>query len=59
MSSAAKAELEALFINAKTTVPIRTTLVEMLHAQPKTLMQTDNSTAHSVLNNISMTKKIK
>ena len=52
MSSAAEAELGALFINAKKSVPIRTTLVEMGHAQPKTPMQTDNYTAHGVINSI-------
>jgi hypothetical protein len=51
MSSAAEAELGALFINAKLAVPIRTTLVELGHPQPKTPMQTDNSTAHGVLTN--------
>jgi hypothetical protein len=51
MSSAAEAELSALLINAKLAVPIRTTLVESGHPQPKTPMQTDNSTAHGVLTN--------
>ena len=59
MSLAAESELGALFINAKTAVPIQTTLVEMGHAQPKTPMQTDNSTAHGVLNNIIMPKSTK
>ena len=51
MSSAEEAELGALFINAKLAVPIRTTLVELGHPKPRTPMQTDKSTAHSVLNN--------
>jgi hypothetical protein len=34
MSSAAEAELGGLFINAKTAVPIRTTLEELGHKQP-------------------------
>ena len=59
MSSADKAELGALFINAKTAVLIRTTLVEMGHAQPKTPMQIDNSKAHGVINNIIMPKATK
>ena len=59
MSSAAEAEMGALFINAKTAVPIRTTLVEMGHAQPRTPLQTDNSTAHGVLTNIIMPKATK
>jgi hypothetical protein len=45
MSSAAEAELGGLFINAKTAVPIRTTLEELGHKQPPTPIQTDNSTA--------------
>jgi hypothetical protein len=44
MSSAAEAKLGALFINAKTAVSMRQTLEEMGHPQPRTLVQTDNST---------------
>jgi hypothetical protein len=51
MSSAAEAELGGLFINAKTAVPIRTTLEELGHKQPPTPIQTDNSTACRVVNN--------
>jgi hypothetical protein len=51
MSSAAEAELGGLFINAKTAVPIRTTLEELGHKQPPTPIQTDNSTAYGVVNN--------
>ena len=51
MSSAAEAELGALFLNAKTAVPIRQTLEEMGHKQPPTPIQTDNSTASGVVNN--------
>ena len=59
MSSAAEAELGALFINAKIAVPMRTTLVEMGHAQPRTPLQTDNSTAHGVLTKKMMPKATK
>jgi hypothetical protein len=45
MSSAAEAELGALFINAKTAVSMRQTLIELGHLQPHTQMQTDNATA--------------
>jgi hypothetical protein len=45
LSSAAEAELGALFHNAKEVCPIRTSLEELGHAQPPTPMQTDNSTA--------------
>ena len=51
MSSAAEAELGALFINAKTAVSMRTTLIELGHPQPRTPMQTDNATAHALLTN--------
>jgi hypothetical protein len=51
MSSAAEAELGALFINAKLAIPIRHTLEELGHPQGRTPMQTDNSTAHGVVNN--------
>ena len=43
MSSAAEAELGAIFINAKEEVPIRTTLIEMNWPQPPTTIQVDNS----------------
>ena len=59
MSSAAEAELGAIFINAKSAVPVRTTLVEMGHPQPRTPIQTDNSTAHGVLTNIITPKATK
>ena len=49
MSSAVEAELGALFINAKTVVSMRQTLIELVHLQPRTPMQTDNATAHALL----------
>ena len=45
MSSAAEAELGAMFINAREAVPARITLEELGHKQPRTPMQIDNSTA--------------
>ena len=48
MSSAAAAELGALFINAREAVHIRNILEEMGHPQPPTPIQTDNSTANGV-----------
>jgi hypothetical protein len=51
MSSAAEAELGALYINARKAVPQCQTLAEMGHKQPPTPMQTDNSTALGVVNN--------
>ena len=51
MSSAAEAELRALYINACETVPMHQLLTEMGHKQPKTPIQTDNTTAFGVVNN--------
>jgi hypothetical protein len=45
MSSAADAEIGAVFINAKEGAVLRTTLLELGHKQPPTPMETDNTTA--------------
>jgi hypothetical protein len=45
MSSAAEAEIGAVFINAKEGAVLRTTLKELGHKQPPTPMETDNTTA--------------
>ena len=59
MSSPAEAELGELFINAKTAVSMRQTLKEMGHPQPRTPIQTDNSTAHALLTNRILPKALK
>jgi hypothetical protein len=59
MSSAAKAELGALFINAKTAVSMRQTLKVLGHPQPLTPIQTDNGTAQALLMNKIMPKALK
>jgi hypothetical protein len=51
MSSAAEAKLGALYINASEAVPMRQLLAEMGHKQPKTPIQTYNTTACGVVNN--------
>jgi hypothetical protein len=51
MSSAAEAELGALYINAKEAAYIRQILIKMGHPQPKTPIQTDNLMAEGVINN--------
>ena len=51
MSSAAEAELGALYLNAREAVYLRQILIEMGHPQPRTPIQTDNSTADGVVNN--------
>jgi hypothetical protein len=45
MSSAAEAEIGAVFINAKEGAVLRTTLGELGHPHPPTPMETDNTTA--------------
>jgi hypothetical protein len=59
VSSAAEAELGALFINAKTAVSMRQTLTELGHPQPHTPMQTDNATAQALLTNKILPKALK
>ena len=45
MTSAAEAEIAALYTTAKKMIPLRNTLIEMCWPQPQTPIQTDNSTA--------------
>ena len=59
MSSAAEAELGALYINANEAVPMRQLLTEMGHKQPKTPIQTDNTTAYGVVNHNIQPRHIK
>ena len=59
MSSAAEAELGALFINSKQAIPARNTLEEMGHCQPPTPIQTDNTTAIGVVNKNNQMKQTK
>jgi hypothetical protein len=51
MSSAAEAELGALYLNAKEATYLRQILQEMGHPQPRTSIQTDNTMAKGVINN--------
>ena len=59
MSSAAEAELAALYINAREVVPQRHLLNELGHPQPPTPIQIDNSTALGVVTNIIQPKRTK
>ena len=59
MGSAAEAEIGALYHNCKLAVPWRATLEELGHPQPKTPVQTDNSTAHGLLTNRIAPKALK
>ena len=45
MGSASEAEIGATYLNGQESVPIRTTLSEMVHPEPPIPMQVDNSTA--------------
>ena len=51
MSSAAEAELGALYINAQEAVYLQQILTKMGHTQPRMPIQTDNTMAERVINN--------
>jgi TfoX/Sxy family transcriptional regulator of competence genes len=59
MSSAAEAELGALYLNAREAIYLRQILTEMGHPQPRTPIQTDNSTAEGVVNSTIQPKRTK
>lgn len=59
VSSAAEAELAAVFHNAREACILRTTLEEMGHPQPATPLQTDNSTAVGIANDTVKQKRSK
>ncbi len=59
MSSAAEAELGALYLNAHKAVYLRQILTKMGHPQPQIPIQTDNLTAEGVINNKIQPKQTK
>ena len=59
LSSAAEAELAAVFYNAKDGCMIRATLEDMGHPQPATPIQTDNACAVGLANNTVKQKRSK
>jgi hypothetical protein len=59
MSSAAEAELGAVFINSKEGAVLRTTLEELVHRQPPAPMETDNTTATGYSNGTIKQKRSK
>jgi hypothetical protein len=59
MSSAAEAEIGAVFINAKEGAVLRTTLEELGHKHPPTPMETDNTTATGYSNGTIKHKRTK
>ena len=59
MSSACEAEIGAMYINAREAVSARQALEKMGHTQPRTPMQTDNTSAHQVVTNNVQPKRTK
>jgi hypothetical protein len=59
MSSAAEAEIGAVFLNAKEGAVLRTTLEELGHKDPPTPMETDNTTATGYSNGTIKQKRTK
>jgi hypothetical protein len=59
VSSAAEAELAALFHNGKEACPLRIALEELGHIQPATPIHTDNSTASGIANDTVKQKRSK
>jgi hypothetical protein len=58
-SSAAEAELGALYLHAKETVYLQQLHLEMGHPQLPTPIQPDNTTAEGMVNNIVQPKRTK
>jgi hypothetical protein len=59
VASAAESEVGACFHNAQSGAPLRVTLTELGHAQPPTLLSTDNSTAFGILSQTIKQKRSK
>ena len=59
MSSAAEAEVGALFMNAQEAIPFRKCLEELGHPQKATPINTDNATAQGIVNNTMKQKRSK
>jgi hypothetical protein len=59
MSSAAEAEIGALYLNAREATYLQQILIEMGHPQPPTPIQTDNTTAEGVVNHKIQPKRTK
>jgi hypothetical protein len=59
MDSAAKSELAALFVTAREMIPHRQTLIAMGWPQPKSPIQTDNSTTAGVTNKTIVPRRVK
>ena len=57
MVSATQAEVAALFLNARFSIPLRLTLIELHRPQPPTPICADNSTVDEITNSIIKQKK--
>ena len=56
MASEAEAEMAALYITSKNTIPLRNTLIEMGWPQPQSPIQTENSKAVGFTNKMIVNK---
>ena len=56
---AVEAELTALFYNCKKTVPHQVSLAEIGHSQPKTVVTTNKSSVHGLINKTISLKAVK
>jgi hypothetical protein len=59
MASAAEAELAALYITAQEMIPLHNALIKMGWPQPKSSIQTDNSTTHGFIQDTIVQRRIK
>jgi hypothetical protein len=59
MALEAKAELSALYLNAKEAVYLQQILIKMGHPQPQTPIQTDNTMVEGVTNKKMQPKRTK
>jgi hypothetical protein len=59
VASAAESEVGACFHNAQSGAPLRVTLAELGHVQPRTPLRTDNSIAFGILNETIKQKRSK
>ena len=57
--SASETEMTSLFYNCKAAIPLRISLEEMGHPQPKTPVVIDNSTAEGLVNKTMTTNRAK
>ena len=59
ISSASEAETVENFYNCKASLPLRVSLEEMGHEQPKTIVTTYNTTDHGLIKKTMIPKRVK